>query len=261
MEHRYLLDNAAPQAPARFRALANLYDPGTVQHLESCGVAGGWRCLEVGAGGGSIARWLADRVAPAGRVVAIDLDTRHLEALDDSRIEIWRHDVSTPLPNEGPFDLVHARLVLNALPDRRRVMSRLVDALAPGGWLLIEEFDSDAAPPDPNAHPNERYLDTHRALARYMTDSGFDRRYGRRLFDELLSLGLTDVTAEARMFMCDAQSAGVELLRANFEQLRETLIARGYLTADQFDTDLETMRSAHFRMPSSMLWAARGRRQ
>ena len=58
----YLLDNAAPQAPDRFRALAELYDAGTIGHLERCGIADGWRCLEVGGGGGSIARWLAPRI-------------------------------------------------------------------------------------------------------------------------------------------------------------------------------------------------------
>ena len=39
----------------------------------------GWRCLEFGAGGGSIAAWLCDRVAPDGAVVATDLDTTVLE--------------------------------------------------------------------------------------------------------------------------------------------------------------------------------------
>jgi hypothetical protein len=35
-------------------ALPLLYDPGTIRHLEQLGVGLGWRCLEVGAGGGSI---------------------------------------------------------------------------------------------------------------------------------------------------------------------------------------------------------------
>jgi hypothetical protein len=86
----YLLDNAARQAPARHGALADLFDAGTIRHLESCGIGTGWRCLEIGGGGGSIARWLADRVGPSGRVVATDIDTRFLDALDDPRIEVRR---------------------------------------------------------------------------------------------------------------------------------------------------------------------------
>jgi cyclopropane fatty-acyl-phospholipid synthase-like methyltransferase len=42
-------------------------DPVTVACFETIGVAPGWRCLEVGAGAGSMARWLAQRVGPSGR--------------------------------------------------------------------------------------------------------------------------------------------------------------------------------------------------
>jgi SAM-dependent methyltransferase len=256
---RYLLDNAAPQAPARFRALAELYDDGTIRHLERCGVASGWRCLEVGGGGGSIARWLADRVSPGGRVVATDIDTRHLDALGDARIDVRHHDVLEPLP-EGPFDLIHARLVLNALADREAVLHRMVGALAPAGWLLLEEFDSDSAPPDPGLNSGETYLITHQALARFMADKGFDRRYGRRLFRHFGDCGLSDVAAEARMFMCGGGSPGAALIRANLEQLRDTLIDGGYVTQAQFADDVAALDRPDFLMPSSILWSVCGRR-
>ena len=74
----YVLDNADEQTSARFAALPRLYDPGTIRHLEQLGVGPGWRCLEVGGGGGSIAAWLSDRVGPTGHVLATDLDPRFL---------------------------------------------------------------------------------------------------------------------------------------------------------------------------------------
>jgi SAM-dependent methyltransferase len=255
----YLLDNAASQAPDRFRALAELYDAGTIRHFERCAIANGWRCLEVAGGGGSIARWLADRVSPGGRVVATDIDTRHLDALGDPRIDVRHHDVLEPLP-EGPFDLVHARLVLNALADRDAVLHRMVGALAPAGWLLLEEFDSDSAPPDPDLDSGETYLTTHRALARFMADRGFDRRYGRRLFRQFRACGLSEVTAEARMFMCAGGSPGAALIRANLEQLRDALIDGGYVTRSQFVDDIAALDRPDFVMPSSILWSVRGRR-
>ena len=57
------------------------------------GVGPGWRCLEVGAGAGSIAGWLADRVGPSGQVIATDLDTRFLEQQARPNLEVRRHDV------------------------------------------------------------------------------------------------------------------------------------------------------------------------
>jgi 2-polyprenyl-3-methyl-5-hydroxy-6-metoxy-1,4-benzoquinol methylase len=40
----------------------------------------------------------------------------------------------------GRYDLIHARLVLSHLPQRRDVLARLVQALRPGGWLVVEDF-------------------------------------------------------------------------------------------------------------------------
>lgn len=53
----YALDNTQPQAEQRFSSLEALFDPGTIRQLEAIGVDAGWNCLEVGGGGGSIARW------------------------------------------------------------------------------------------------------------------------------------------------------------------------------------------------------------
>jgi 16S rRNA A1518/A1519 N6-dimethyltransferase RsmA/KsgA/DIM1 with predicted DNA glycosylase/AP lyase activity len=51
--------------------------------------------LEVGAGYGTIARWLAERVAPTGSVIATDIDPRLLTdmpaGVDVHRLDI-RHD-------------------------------------------------------------------------------------------------------------------------------------------------------------------------
>lgn len=256
----YLLDNAAPEASVRLAALAELYDPGTQRHLAACGLSSGWRCLEIGAGGGSIARWLADRVGPAGAIVATDIDTRHLRALNDSRIQIWQHNLATdPLP-EQTFDLIHARLVLVHLPERDKALGSMVRALKPGGWLVVEEFDSDSMPPDPSINAQETFLETHRALARFMSARDFDRRYGRLLHGKLRAQGLVSLVAEGRVFMCPGGSAGTTLLHANFEQLRDSLIARGDINLEQFNKDLATLNSASLLMPSSILWCARGQR-
>ena len=55
----------------RFRLGEAGCDPATTRCLIAIGVTQGWRCLDVGAGGGSVARWLAERVGPDGSVVAV----------------------------------------------------------------------------------------------------------------------------------------------------------------------------------------------
>jgi hypothetical protein len=62
----------------RLGLLCQALDPLTQGRLDRLGVQPGWSCLEVGAGAGSVARALAARAGPGGRVVATDVDTRFL---------------------------------------------------------------------------------------------------------------------------------------------------------------------------------------
>jgi len=102
----YMLANKGEEAPIRFAALAAIYDPQTIRHFETLGVACGWRCLEVGAGSGTIAKWLADRVGPTGCVLVTDVDIRFLE-LRGPTLDVRAHDIgSDPLP-DAEFDLIH----------------------------------------------------------------------------------------------------------------------------------------------------------
>lgn len=127
----YALDNAGREASSRFDALAAMYDPGTIRHLEDRGITSGWHCLEVGGGGGSIATWLAARVGPAGRVLVTDIDPRFLQSLQSPNLEVRRHDiVNNPLP-EAAFDLIHSRLVLRHAGPRRRRQSLRASPLQP----------------------------------------------------------------------------------------------------------------------------------
>src|SRR5688572_10786892 len=113
----YIFDNSAIQTRDRLGALSSIFDPGTIRHLEERGLAKGWDCLEVGGGGGTIVRWLAEKVGPSGSVLTTDLDTRLLEDISQANVEIRRHDICTdPLP-VAAFDLAHARLVVEHVAD------------------------------------------------------------------------------------------------------------------------------------------------
>jgi ubiquinone/menaquinone biosynthesis C-methylase UbiE len=84
----YLLNNAAQQTGGRFSGLDAGLDENTRAHLSALGIAAGWRCLEVGAGSGSIARWMAERVGAEGYVLATDIGTRWIQGNDLSQLEV-----------------------------------------------------------------------------------------------------------------------------------------------------------------------------
>lgn len=117
-----------------------LWDAFTFRRLAGVGVGPGWRCLEIGAGTGSVAAWLAERVGPTGMVVATDVETRWLEALATSNLEVRHHNVADDPVDHG-YDLIHLRLVLEHLPGRAGVVAKLAAALRPGGHLVVEDYD------------------------------------------------------------------------------------------------------------------------
>ena len=86
-----------------------------------------------------MAAWLAERVGPAGQVVATDIDCRYLERLDLPNLQVVQHNiVDDPVDvlSPGSFDLVCSRLVLFWLAGRQLAAVRqMAGCLRPGGWL------------------------------------------------------------------------------------------------------------------------------
>src|SRR5215470_246721 len=97
MSRGYAYDHAWTEERLRLAGLESALDEGTHAHLRRLGVGPGWRCIEIGAGGGAVARWLAEAVAPDGTVIATDLETDFLQtqAAAYPTLEILRHDITS----------------------------------------------------------------------------------------------------------------------------------------------------------------------
>lgn len=262
-ESSYAFDNVRAIQRERLRTLEALLDEGTIRHLAARGVGPGWRCLEVGAGGGSIAAWLTERVAPEGSVVATDIDTTVLAELAHPNLEIQAHDLLADDLPEGDFDLVHVRLVLAWLAEPRVGLRRLVAALKPGGWLVAEEMDFVSAVPDPRLGPDTRALvaravDAHNAVL--AERHSFDPFYGRRLMGELEDAGLAHVACEGRASMWRGGQPGGAAWRLTLEQLREPMIASGLVSAADLDALVPLCDDPQFSIMSQITMAAWGRR-
>jgi hypothetical protein len=85
---------------------------------------------------------------------------------------------------------------------------------------------------------------------RLLQARGVERRFGRLLYGRLRAHGLVEVGAEGRLFMWQSGSAGVSLMRANFEQLRGALIGARYVTEQEFDQDIAHLDDPDFMAPS-----------
>lgn len=260
-ESPYLLDNRREEAGDRFDALAALYDPMTLGHFDTIGVGAGWHCLEVGAGGGSIVRHLAERVGPSGRVLATDIEPRFLEPLAGlGNVEVRRHDVVVdPLP-DAEFDLVHARLVLVHVPERLAAISRLVQTLRPGGWLLIEDGDglvsmhSSLDPRTDDEHLGNRIRE---GTLRLLEGRGVDFAFARTLPRLLREEGLVGVAGDGFVPISEV----VRLLeRANILQLQDMLLEREVLTKEELEHFLARLDDPAFVLAGPLLMSAWGQR-
>lgn len=93
MSRDYIYDQGFSEERARLAGIESLWDPGSQRLLDGLGIGPAWRCLEVGAGGGSLVNWMAKRGAA---VLAIDIDTRFIEPLAGDAIEVRQHRLPVP---------------------------------------------------------------------------------------------------------------------------------------------------------------------
>jgi SAM-dependent methyltransferase len=253
MTRDYVLDQGFVDERARLSGMEALWDPGSQALLDELGIGPGWKCLEVGAGGGSMVEWMADRGA---HVTAIDIDIRYIEHLGSDSIAVRRIDLREDELPQAEFDLVHSRLVLEHLAARRQILDRLVATLKPGGWMIMEDYD----------WTNYGFEDGSRGFSEigdvildFMTTAGFERDYGRRVVTDMEAAGLTDIRGEGRARLIDSTSPGFDFFRLSFESLREAVVKAGLLSAEQADAAAGTF-DQDARLLTPMMMAGIGRR-
>jgi SAM-dependent methyltransferase len=187
---------------------------------------------------------LAERVAPTGTVVALDIDTRFLEPLAAPQLETVALDVTEhPLP-PGGFDLVHARLLLEHLPARGDVLGNMIEATRPGGWVLVEDFDwATALVIDPPSDVHRRVACGIRSV---LTRHGYDPHYGRSLPRRLSAAGLVNVGTRAESIQVHADPVvGIPQWELLADQLAPQLLCTGMVDQDDLDLFHDVLRDGH----------------
>jgi chemotaxis methyl-accepting protein methylase len=98
-------------------------------------------------------------VGPTGSVLATDIDISWTQGATAPSVEVRRHDITAEAPMSSDLHLVHARLVLVHVPGRERALQSMIDALKPGGWLVVEDADRMLQPlACPDVHGPEQAL-------------------------------------------------------------------------------------------------------
>jgi 2-polyprenyl-3-methyl-5-hydroxy-6-metoxy-1,4-benzoquinol methylase len=219
----YVWDHDLSGEADRLALMSDLLDPSSRFHLGRLGVAKGWTCLEVGAGNGSLSRWLAEQVGPDGHVLATDLRTDLMAGLGGPNIDVRRLDVVQDEPPGAPFDLVAARALLHHLPERREVVGRMVRWLKPGGHLFIQEPDFY---PTWTVRPPSQHRFWELFLA-WAAQQRIDYYVGRAVPGWLQAEGMLDIAAEGHAILYQGGSAFAAWWTAGIREIAGRLEAEG----------------------------------
>jgi branched-chain amino acid transport system ATP-binding protein len=259
----YFFDNSAAQGQQQLDALAGYLDPITTACLRDIvPIHSGMRCLELGPGGGSIASWLTRRIGPHGTVITVDKDPSRVTPAPN--LTIVQHDLHDGLPGEaaGPFQLIHARLVLVHLVNRVQLLTELVERLAPNGWLVIGEFVThpmrvQAAASGEDTALYLRVLDAFTNVL--VTRHGADIEWGHRVHQAMHTAGLRNVDTIEHIESWTGSQPGNQLHVANINGMRPRLLDAG-LTNAELDAFLGLLDDPGFAAPSWPFTLTRGRK-
>ena len=227
---KYVLDHHLEGERSRLALMSQLLDPMHRRYIESLGVGQGARALEVGCGNGSISAWLAERVGPRGRVVALDLDLSLVE-VQSPRLQLRQGDIVAGSVDPGGFDLVTARAVLHHVTDVEAAIRNLAASLAPGGSILLIEPDflpvSVAEPPKVRAFWN--------GWLAWSRDQGIDYHIGRTLAQRLAAASLDKVAGTAEAAVYNGGSPWADYWTQTVTELRDQLVDSGSLDDQLID--------------------------
>ena len=252
----------APAEDERLSLLEEIFDPISIRRRSM--VQAGWRCLEVGAGRGSMAVWLAERVGPNGRVVATDIDVRYLERLDVPNLEVRQHNIlDDPLDllAPGSYDVVCSRLMLFHLVGRQaETIRRMALCLKPGGLLIDEDADWGTTAPVDRSHP--RFAAFHRAWREgdWWAMRGYDPTFGRTLPALFERSGLESIHHEASTEVVRGGSPWARWYRDSLDVIAEATPAQTADGTDEHEIITSTLADPSIWFLRELLHACWGRR-
>jgi SAM-dependent methyltransferase len=238
----YILPHCLAGEQQRLALMSELLDPMERTHIERLGLRPGWRCLEVGCGNGSIACWLAERVAPTGHVVAGDLDISYVAGVHQPCLEVRQLDITQDAIEQAAYDFVVARAVLHHLPSAQQALERMATALKPGGMLLSIEPDflpSTVAEPASMRRFWQGWL-------QWSVEVNIDYFIGGKISGWMDTLGLRDVAGEGHTPVFNGGSPWANYWIDTMRELRPRIIESGHITNDAFEEFDKLFRDPHY---------------
>lgn len=176
----------------RMNLLAAVRGPATMDLLDSLNISPGARCVDLGCGGGHVTMELARRVGASGSALGIDLDVELLTVARDVAAAEQLENVEFRVASaedlsEADYDLAFSRLLFMHLRDPEQIAELMVEAVRPGGLVVVEDAEFSSCFTYPACEAFDRWVDWYRETVRL---SGADADIGPRLPGILRAAGV-----------------------------------------------------------------------
>lgn len=228
----YVWQHSLEGEAERLRLMSEILDPACRVHLSRLVPAGAdWRCIEIGAGNGSLSAWLATRLGAGGRVIATDINPDLMSGVATGALEVRALDIVKDGLEESAYDLVVMRALLHHLPERMEVVATMARALRPGGILFVQEPDFF---PTLIVEPEDQAAFWREFLA-WSRSRQIDYQVGRKLAPRMQELGIENIASEGHTIQYHGGSAFARWWQLGIGEVADRMLADGATSRERLD--------------------------
>lgn len=235
----------------------------TRELLEKAGVRAGARVLDAGAGPGFATALIRELVGAQGRVLALD-EAERWRAVHEQRnaerrwsnvefriAKLEQLEFGAGALEAGGFDVVYMRWVLSFVPEPVRVLANLARALAPGGRLVVHDYNHEGISLFPDS---AGFRASVRATRAWYARAGGDTFVMGHLPRHLRAAGLVVVEHVPRVLCGGPESPAFRWAGAFFPHYSQKMLDEGLISAAERELFLREW-SERERDPDAMFFS------
>lgn len=237
---RYVI-RGGEEGRKRLRVLARVNRPFTIEFLNLVGIDDGMHCMDLGSGGGDVALELAKMVGQTGRIVGIDFDDAKIQIAKKEAFDTSFNNVAFRILDvldwneDSRYDRIYSRFLLTHLDTPKKIIQSMVNAVKPGGAILIEDIDFSGHFCYPECTAFDRYVELYQKV---VSRKGADPDIGPKLPIFLKEAGLNQVNFRMIQptFM---EGQGKIMAQITLKNIADALLAEGLSDESEIDSLLK----------------------
>ena len=219
----------------RLDILSNTLQLSTENFLKTLGIHEGANCLDLGCGTGRVTCIIAKIIGNRGNVLGLDINEKNIQlAVESAKAKAiknvnFKYFDAYLLREKFVYDVIYSRFLLSHLTNPKKVLQNTLDALKPGGLILIEDTDFAGHFSNPKSDDFNHYINLYERLLRTRRA---DANIGQKLVWLLNEVGFTEVKFQISQPV-HISGKGKLMAEITFKAVSESLVEEGFITESE----------------------------